>query len=309
MIIGGRSEKCRQLAGLIKKSANITLLIHRQPDGDALGSAQALRLALGEKRVTLCCLDPLPAVFGAVLGELSLSPTLPSESDLVIALDGANAGRFGLLDRRLKGPLAVIDNHPPGTLDRRATVVLRDLQAPATATLIEGLLDQLRIPLTAEIAQALLLGLYCDTGGFRHPNTTGRSLKLVAKLLSCGGNLRVINQALESRMSVGVLKLWGQVIDRLVINDLGMAVARVDRQMLGPDQFAGADFNGLSRQLLCQDVSSVSVLVEEDDGWSFKLKTVNPRADLRRLSLIFGGRSTKTTFGFRATNSRFPGII
>lgn len=309
MTSAGQNQPYRLLAGLIRKLPKITLLLHRQPDGDALGSAQALRLALGESRVTISCLDHLPAVFAAILGPVPLSPTLPAETDLAIALDGANSGRFALIPQRLNWPLAVIDHHESGNLDAKATLVIRDLEAPATAYLVAKLLDELRIPLTASIAQALLLGLYCDTGGFRHPNTGERSLKLVAKLLSCGGNLGLIHQVLESRMTVRQLKLWGQVIDRLVINHLGMAIARVSRAMLEPDRSAPANISGLSRRLLCQDVPSVLTLVENGDSWQVKLHTVSPRADLRRLALIFGGRATKNTFGFKATIARFPGII
>ena len=68
-----------------------------------------------------------------------------------------------------------------------------DPGASSSCELTIELLESLGVKITPEIATALLLGLYTDTGSFMHQNTTPEAYAAAAKLVRSGGNVAKIS--------------------------------------------------------------------------------------------------------------------
>ncbi|WP_324273858.1 DHH family phosphoesterase [Blastococcus brunescens] len=180
------------LAEAADRRATVVLSGHVQPDADALGSTLALAEGLRRRgaRVLVTFPDPftLPASLGWLPGAEGLVPSsaVPSSPDVFVSLDAASPGRLGelavLLDAA--GTSVVVDHHAsnPGFGDVR----LIDGGAPATVTLVAGLLDELGVPLDAQLATLLYAGLAADTGSFRFGNTRPETHELAARLLATG---------------------------------------------------------------------------------------------------------------------------
>lgn len=84
------SENTRKnIIDLIKRSSKILVLPSSPPDGDSLGSAIALYLALKKinKEVTVLCSDPIPEAYEFLPNLQVIGDKLTSSNDFIITLD------------------------------------------------------------------------------------------------------------------------------------------------------------------------------------------------------------------------------
>ena len=98
---------------------NITLLCHRRPDGDTVGSAFALYYALRQlgKEVRVLCADPLPQQYRYLYGpDYTPSRVLDWPVEYVVAVDVASAELLGELEPKYGRMVDLcIDHHPSNT--------------------------------------------------------------------------------------------------------------------------------------------------------------------------------------------------
>ena len=99
-------------AELLMQKDNITLLCHRRPDGDTVGSAFALYYALRElgKEVRVLCADALPKQYDYLYGDYTPSRVLDWPVEYVVTVDVATAGMLGGLKEKY-GHMAVSYTH------------------------------------------------------------------------------------------------------------------------------------------------------------------------------------------------------
>ncbi|MFH1546669.1 MAG: DHH family phosphoesterase [Patescibacteria group bacterium] len=78
----------QQTVNLVKKSEKILILTHQNPDGDAVGSALALLLALRklEKNAVAAAADPVPQLLDFLPALENIETSIAGASDLVISL-------------------------------------------------------------------------------------------------------------------------------------------------------------------------------------------------------------------------------
>lgn len=298
----------QDLSRALERAKRVGLLIHERPDGDAVGSATALALALGSsKKVEIICATPIATIFHGVLADQPVKSELHmNDYDTLIILDCGELHRTGfgpLLRTRPDGlTVIVIDHHRTGNLQKLANYYLGDPEASSTAELVASCLQTMRAAMTQPIAQALLVGLYTDTGGFQHPNTSSRALRVASRLISFGANLPQISQTFFRHRSVKQTKLWGLVLADLRINRLGIAVGRVSRAQLQEVRATGQDVAGLVNLLaLVTEARAALLLTETAAGWQGSLRTRHAHIDLGRLARYFGGRGHKKAAGFSVT--------
>ena len=102
-------------AELLMQKDNITLLCHRRPDGDTVGSAFALYYALKElgKEVRVLCADALPKQYDYLYGDYTPSRVLDWPVEYVVTVDVATAGMLGGLEEKYGHMVDLcIDHHP-----------------------------------------------------------------------------------------------------------------------------------------------------------------------------------------------------
>jgi phosphoesterase RecJ-like protein len=189
------------VAGLLKNGQRFLVTGHRNPDGDSLGSALALALALEDagKEAVIVVRDSFSSAYAGLPGieRVLVSDTLPqdwaSRFDALLTMECPDESRPGFPDIR-SGTLVNIDHHPGNTL--YGTLNLVDLPAAAVGEIIASLLDLLDWPLTPAIATNLWVSLVSDTGSFRYGNTTARALALAARLVAAGVEPGTVNEFL-----------------------------------------------------------------------------------------------------------------
>jgi len=95
-----------------------------------------------------------------------------------------------------------------------AQAKLHRVDASSTSELVVELAQELGAKFSSDMATCLLTGLYTDTGGFQHSNTTPRCMDVAAELLRRGGKLQLIVRALEQSKSMASLRLLGLALER-----------------------------------------------------------------------------------------------
>ena len=217
-------------ADAIREHDRFLITTHENPDGDALGSILAAKLALealGKDAIMyLYGQVPLPAEYG-FMDMHDLRRELPDDADerVLLALDCANESRLGrdyaeLLER---SPLIVdIDHHHDNTRFGTINVIVPD--ASSTGEIVRDLLRLLDIDLTPEIAEALYIALVTDTGRFQYTNTTPRALRLAAELVEAGANLQRVFQGVYESVEFAKLKLLARALERAEVYDGGRLV-------------------------------------------------------------------------------------
>lgn len=188
-----------EIALRIRRAGVIRIVTHRRPDGDAIGSAFGLAMAIEavfpEKEVFVFCADPIPPRLRFLVpgrdfltGEALLTACLP-RPDLVISVDIASRKLFGDLEDALADEVDIkLDHHKNG--DDFAPGALVNAEASATGELIFRLIPFLgevrNEPLMRSAYRALYGAISSDTGGFRYSNVTPQTLRIAADLLQAG---------------------------------------------------------------------------------------------------------------------------
>ena len=160
--------------------SNILYLCHRNADADALGSAFALKEAIGG---TIGVVDGCDRVASQIANQLKIEYVLEpkGEYDLVVVVDTSTPGQ---LNGFPLGPYAVIDHHATSALNENAVFFLHRNRS-STAEIVLEVLKKMGAPIMRRTAFALLAGIVTDTGNFRH--ATSDSFKAVAELMDHSG--------------------------------------------------------------------------------------------------------------------------
>ncbi|MCX9085860.1 MAG: DHH family phosphoesterase [Candidatus Methanoperedens sp.] len=159
---------------------NILYLCHRNADADALGSAFALKEAIGG---TIGVIDGCDRVASQIANQLKIEYVLEpkGEFDLVVIVDTSTPGQ---LNGFPLGQYAVIDHHATSSLNENAVFFLHRNRS-STAEIVLEVLKKMGAPIMRRTAFALLAGIVTDTGNFRHASSD--SFKAVAELMDHSG--------------------------------------------------------------------------------------------------------------------------
>ncbi|HEY3284564.1 MAG TPA: DHH family phosphoesterase, partial [Armatimonadota bacterium] len=203
--------RLRRALELLDSHSTFLITSHISPDGDAIGSALALRHLLADrgKQAQVVLQDPVPAEYVGLPGADQIAQTPPDiPAEVAIVVDCENLGRVGALGPAVErcGDLLVLDHHLSS--GRFGRLELRETASAACAELLYRLV-RLADGLTPEIAECLMAGLVLDTGGFRFPNVTPTTLRVAAKLVETGAQIPRLYQSIYENRSFSATKLLG----------------------------------------------------------------------------------------------------
>lgn len=234
-----------RLAARLEQPRDTLILMHRNPDGDAVGSAFALRelLALLGSRAWCICESELPErlrFLAAPAQESVLLSSVPfdTETARVIAADIASPAQLGGLRDRFEGRTdLMLDHHATGTPFAQECFV--DGHAAATGELVFDLFRLLgeRAELTERTAALLYAAISSDTGCFRYSNVTPETHLRAAELLKHGIDHAQIDRLLFDSKPMALLRAEAMGVERLRVLRGGrvaiVAVSYTDRCAAG----------------------------------------------------------------------------
>lgn len=299
----------RKLKELLEEKNNFLLVCHIEPDGDAVGSTVSLSSLLKSrnKEVTILCKDLIPEVFQFIDGASEFVHKWPEKKfDAVILLDNGDSKRTGFCEEiqkaRAQGiPIINIDHHSKNDLWKIVTVNYIDENASSTSEIVYRILSGLKIEVSPSTATALLSGIFYDTGGFKHANTTDAVFEIVSELLRCGGNLRKITKNIGNSFPVPKLKLWGIALSRLkFIERYGLSVSVLTQADLEETGALEDDISGFVNLLNSAPESKAALLLYETEAGKIKgsLRTERDNIDVSKLAELLGGGGHRKAAGF-----------
>ena len=211
-------DNLKEIAKRIKKADKICLMVHENPDGDAIGSILAMYHALNNmgKRVD-AYIENLPPNMKFLTGSKSLSiydDNVSKEYDLAIALDCGTKDRACGNELFDKSKYTInIDHHVSNP--EYADLNHIDSSAAATGEIVYLLLKRLGIIIEKEIAEAIYIALISDTGMFRHQNVTKRVFDIAGDLVTYGIDTSELTRRFFYENSLDKLKLLSRALDNL----------------------------------------------------------------------------------------------
>jgi len=291
----------------IKSAKKPLFVIHKKPDGDALGSALALVhwLESEGKPARVFCRD-FPPVHYEFLPRFNRIITEEKvfqdpELDLVIVLDSGDLFYAGVQDilTRTERIFSIINIDHHATNQHYGEINLVDSSASSTAEMIFNFLKYNRQPIDKHMATALLAGILTDTTNFTNPGTTVGSMRVASQLIAHGARTNEISRHLLKNKSIDALRLWGKTLTRLEENKkLNMAIAVIKREDLEGIEAENEAIEGVANFLnSLLVVELVLVLRETEDGFvKGSLRSTN--VDVSRIAKALGGGGHKKAAGF-----------
>ena len=200
-----RALTIHEAAHKLHEADNVLILFHINPDGDAVGSAFALREALtclGKRAFCVCsCEVPERLRFISRGTQKSvLAENIPSDFDagFIVSVDTASPSQLGALYEMFGDRIdLMIDHHGKGTPYADGYIIPEASSCGEVLFgVIETLLSIAQKPITKKIAECIYAALSSDTGCFRYSNTSSSAHLLAARLLEFGIDSADINHRL-----------------------------------------------------------------------------------------------------------------
>ncbi len=140
---------------------------------------------------------------------------------MLFALDCANESRLGSGQEAIdRAPLVLnVDHHHDNSRFGNVNVVVAD--ASSTGEIVRDLMDELGVPLTPELAEAIYIALVTDTGRFQYANTTPKALRLAAELVEAGADVHRVFQSIYESVQLAKLKLLARALERAQVYEGG----------------------------------------------------------------------------------------
>lgn len=293
----------RKIADLIAASRTFIIASHVAPDGDAIGCELATYSVLKRlgKSVKVIAEDGVPDNLAFLEGSSEVEREATATADVAIVVDSAGLDRIGGVGEIVaRCPEIVnIDHHRSNT--SFGTLNLVEAGAGATAEIIYDLLNMLAGPLTTGEAEALFSGIMTDTGCFRFPTTSSRTLRVAAELLDLGAKPYHLASEIFWNKSVSGIRLLSEALATIETTDDGrVATMDITRAMMddsGADHFDTEGFANYPR--LISGVL-VGVLLRELDEGDFRVSLRSKESvDVNEIASVFGGGGHQTAAGFR----------
>ena len=281
---------------------DVLILTHTNPDGDTLGGAFALALALRQrgKRAKVLCADGVPERYAF----LEIAPEADFEEKYIVSVDVADKKLLGTAVEESYGDRIdlAIDHHGTNRLFAKESYVEPD--SASACEIVYLLLLSMNVHITKEIADRLYAGVSTDTGCFCYSNVTARTHRIAADLLDRGADVAGINVLMFETKKPGFLRLEQQVLQGMQLYENGrISLLTITRAMLEETGCRDEEIDSivaLSRQV--EGVRIGITFKEKPDGaWKVSVRT-HEDVDASQLCALFGGGGHK-----RAAGCQFEG--
>lgn len=219
----------------LDKSERVGIVVHVNPDGDALGSAFSLKNVLESmnKDADVYFCGSVESCLNEIF-EIDESRVMDSkrlaESDMVIALDCADLKRLGdwgeiFAEHR---NTAAIDHHITHVEYADVTVVQ---EISSTCELIYGMYKEMGIKLSLKAAEYLYIGIITDTGSFKYSSADGSTHRVAAELIDVGVDFAGLSKRIFDTKTKAYFSLFAYAINSLAFHKSGrIAVLRLSEK-------------------------------------------------------------------------------
>jgi len=269
---------------------HFTILTHRKPDGDTIGSAAALCRGLRQVGKTAHVLEnnEVTDLYAPLLEGL-VKPR-PEEGDVLIAVDVAADNMLPRAFFEMKNSIDLrIDHHGSGREYTPNEHV--DSESAACAEIIWELLLDMGIEPDEKMAEAVYVGVSTDTGCFRYANTTAHTFDVCADCTATGADIFEWNRKLFDTNSLAKLRLQAWVTEHFKLIAGGkIAICALPRTVEEEIGVSEDDMNNISGFLRSIEGVCVAALLRDvdEDNTKVSIRSV-PGYNAAYICEQFGG--------------------
>ena len=309
-----------QLKHVIDQHQSFLISSHVRPDADALGSELGLRailLAMG-KTVTIVNASAPPTNLqfmnppGVILklNDTVTKANVP-KADAIVIVDTSAWQQLGSMGDVIQSSTAtrvVIDHHVSS--DQMNAIEFKDVHSAATGELICEAAEAFGIEFDADVAGWLYAAIATDTGWFRFPSTTSRTMRIAANLIDRGALPHLIFNLVHEQCSLARVRLSGRVLGRTQSESEGrLCWIHADAADMKETGAVPSDTEGLVNQCLTIAGSEAAfIAVELQTGQiKFSLRCRSPH-DVAAVAEIFGGGGHKLASGATLPGPMAPAL-
>jgi phosphoesterase RecJ-like protein len=279
-----------EFAEKLSKEKSVAIFSHMRPDGDTVGSAVALKLALNQIgiKADLFCVDPIPQKFSYMAG-CDYKTEITEEYTAFFAIDCAEIHRTGDFAESFYNHKNTynLDHHVSNSKYAKVNLVI-DCAANCENTY--NLINLLGAQITPDIANALITGLVTDTGNFRHKNLTAETLFIASDLVKKGADLNKVVYQNFTMQTKARAKLHGVVMSKIrYFHNDKLAIATVfkkDVEQIGAKE---SDTEGFIDFVMGIDTVEVGVCLMEMEKNKFHVSLRAKSVNVNEVALLFGG--------------------
>ena len=285
-----------EAAQILLAHDNFTIITHRRPDGDTIGSSATLCMGLrqlGKNAHILRNTEITPKYAHLHQG---LTKDAAEEGDFLVTVDVASPNMLPDAFKALTFDLR-IDHH--GSATSFTPVELVEPGAAACGEIIHGVLTEMGAELDIPMANALYTAVSTDTGCFRYANTTADTFQVAAACAKAGAEVFQINQALFETNSLARLKVQAYMLENAIfLQDGKIAVCPLPKAVEIACGAGEDDLDNISGFPRTIEGVQLAVTIREEGTSRVKMSVrAVPSQDAAALCAKFGGGGHKGAAG------------
>ena len=215
----------KSVTKLFSEKRNIIFIPHSSPDADALGSCLALYHFFNqENEVNIISPNEYTEILNFLPGSENIlnyerdkekCENIFNKGDVIFTLDFNSLGRARNLSSLISKSSAttiMIDHHE--NPDNYADITISNSKMSSTCEMVYDFICSIdKSKIDNKIATCIYTGIVADTGSFRFPSTTSKTLKVGSELINHGVNVTEIFEKLHNNFQFKRLKLLGSAIN------------------------------------------------------------------------------------------------
>ncbi len=274
----------KELFEYLQKPRRIVLIPHERPDGDAIGSALAMKIYLQKTGHVVDII--IPDDFPDFLDWMPLSDTcvnhqkksktafaILTKTDCIFYLDFNALKRIEALSgdiKKLSHPFVsvMIDHHREP--DYFTDYMLWNDNASSTAELIYDFIQMAngKQYMDKDIAACLYAGMALDTGIFQYSNTSAKVHQIAAELMTYGISIEEIHNNVYNQYGENRMRFIGYLLSEkmVVLPEFKTAYMSISMQEAEKYKLNNGDKEGIVNLPLAMRDVEISVLFTEDKG-------------------------------------------
>ena len=277
----------------INKAQNIVILTHESPDGDAVGSSLALKLAIEKLDKNV---DVIIPEYSRLFNFLPAANEIKKESeiknyDLAISVDCANLKRLAKREYFEQAKkIIVVDHH--GSNNMYGDLNYVNPASPACCEVLAGMIEYFEINIDKSIGTCIMTGIITDTGGFRHAGINSETFEFTAELIRKGVNIPDIYKRTLRTKTRANFELTKRIMSRMELLEDGKItftyITSEDEKETGAEP---GDHEGLVD--IGMDIEGVEVSIfirqkEEENAYKISMRS-GDNVNVSDICLMFGG--------------------
>lgn len=300
-------DRLKKIRTKFKFSKSFAIIGHKNPDGDAICSALAIKhwidLNYKKRDVNIFFDGDIDDLYDPIIGNTPINRFPTKHYDVVIVIDSPNKSRLGEHEKIIrKRWLLNIDHHKENVFDGNVNVVFP--QASSTGEILWFLLRQLSAAngtqIDIDIVKLLYTAILTDTACFTSASTTSRTHKLIADMLAYNfdaDNIR--NYFFGNKAKTQTLLLTKALKSLKFYHDDSISIMRLSQEDFEKTDTEFSDTLGIvDKGLNISGVKIAAIFIEKEEDTYYVSLRSKSEIDISELAKTFGGGGHKNMAAF-----------